>query len=209
LPPTHVWPALQVTPQAPQFAFAVFRSAHTPAQSVVPGEHAQLAFMHTRAPAQFCPQKPQLCLSLVRSTHEDPHRASPVEHAGPHAPPLHTSAPRQRVPQAPQLFASDERSTHALPPRPIPMHSVSPAEHEQEPPMQGAPVGHAFPQLPQFAFDVWTLTHAAPPPGPAPSHMVSPVEQPMTHAPAEHIEPPGHRLPQPPQLRGSVCVSVH
>jgi hypothetical protein len=83
LPVTQVCPGLQVMPQAPQFAFAVFRSAHTPAQSVVPAGHAQLLFTHTRLPAQFWAQNPQLCLSLVRSTQAFPHRASPVEQAGP------------------------------------------------------------------------------------------------------------------------------
>jgi hypothetical protein len=214
LPETHVCPGEHASPQAPQFAFDVFRSAQTPAQSVVPGLHAQLLFMHTSAPAQICPQNPQLFLLLVRSTHELPHRASPEPQAAEHVPALHACPPMHRLPQAPQLVALDCRSTQTFArppgPPPIPMHSVSPAAHMQEPPMHGAPTGHALPQLPQFVFDVWRSTQVIPPPPiPPPMQAVRPVEQPITHDPAEHIVPPGQRLPQPPQLRGSVCVFVH
>jgi hypothetical protein len=90
LPLTQVWPGLHAVPHAPQLAFDVFKSAHTPAQSVVPAVHWQALFTHTRAPAQICPQKPQLVLSLVRLTHELPQRASPEPHAAEHMPALHT-----------------------------------------------------------------------------------------------------------------------
>jgi hypothetical protein len=206
----QVWPALHETPQAPQFAADVVKSAHTPAQSVVPVRQAQALLTHTRAPEQIWPQNPQLVLSLVRSTQEFPQRASPDPHAAEQVPRLHTSPPVQRLPHEPQLAPLDWRLTHALPPPPGPpivMQAVSPAGHMHEPPMQGAPVGQAFPQLPQLAFDVCRSTQAVPPLPPA--HAVSPVEHPATHVPPEHMSPPGQRFPQPPQLRGSVWGSVH
>jgi hypothetical protein len=197
----------------------VFKSAHTPAQSVVPAVHAQLLFTQISAPVQICPQNPQLALSLVRLTHELPQRASPAPHAGEHTPALHTVPPRHRlphIPHIPQLAPFDWRSAQTAPPPPPPppppMHAVWPAGHMQEPPMQGAPAGHAFPQAPQFPFDVCRSTQVMPPPPPPkpppPAQSVRPVEQPMTHVPAVHIVPAGQRLPHPPQFRGSICVFV-
>jgi hypothetical protein len=193
----------------PQLAFEVVKSAHTPAQSVVPVGHAQALLTHTRLPPQTCPQKPQLVLSLVRFTHELPHRASPDPHAAEHCPMLHASPPMQPFPHDPQFAALDCKSAHTNPGPPLPMvmQAVSPAGHMHAPCMQGAPVGQAFPQAPQLAFDVCRSTHVMPPR--PPMHAVSPVEQPCTQLPVVHMLSPGHRLPQPPQFLGSVCVSVH
>jgi hypothetical protein len=60
------------------------------------------------------------------------------------------------------------------------------------------------PQAPQLRLLLRTLTHAFP-------HMLrpAPVLHPAAQAPATHIEPAGHALPQPPQFRGSICVSEH
>jgi hypothetical protein len=194
----------------PQLALDVVRSAHTPAQSVVPEGQAQLLFTHTRLAPQICPQNPQLVLLFVRFTHELPHRASPEPHAAEHMPMLQVSPIVQRLPHDPQLPPLDCRSTHAMPPPPGPpivMQAVSPAGHIHEPFMQGAPVGHWFPQPPQLAFDVSRSTHVMPlrPPG----QEVNPVEQPVAQLPATHMLPPPQRLPQPPQFLGSVWVSVH
>jgi hypothetical protein len=205
LPVTHVWPGLHEVPHAPQFALDVCKSAHVPAQSVVPGAQAHALFTHTRVPEQICPQNPQFLGSLVRSTHELPHCASPEPHAAEHIPALHTSERRQRFPHDPQSVDADWRFTQTELP-PMPMHSVSAAGHMQAPPMQGAPIGHWLPQPPQLPLEVCVLTQVIPPMPPGQS--VRPVEQPMTQLPAVHIVPPGHRLPHPPQFRGSVCVLV-
>jgi hypothetical protein len=210
---TQCCPAAHVVPQLPQFAALVVRSAHTPAQSVVPDGHAQSPFEHTRFPAQLCAQKPQLFLSFWRSTHALPHFASPEPQLAEHAPALHTWPIMQRVPQAPQSLALVWRSTHVLPiigPMPMPVHAVSPEGQEQAPPEHVPPNGHAVPQAPQLALLVCRSTHVVPIIGPMPPvHAVSPVGQPAVHTPFTQVLAMPQWVPHAPQLRGSVSVSVH
>jgi hypothetical protein len=59
-----------------------------------------------------------------------------------------------------------------------------------------------FPQLPQFAKFVCSSTHVAP-------QSDRPAAHPAVHAPPMHVVPGRHRLSQPPQFAGSLCVSVH
>lgn len=58
-------------------------------------------------------------------------------------------------------------------------------------------MGHAVPQVPQFAASVWVLVHW-------PLHTVWPLAQP--HCPALQLLPPVQALPQVPQFALSVCV---
>jgi hypothetical protein len=207
---THCCPAAQDVPQVPQLAALVARSAQTPPQSVVPLGQAQAPLEQMRLPAQSSEQKPQLFLSVRRSTHELLHLARPDPHVIEQVPVLHTEPPMQAVPQLPQSMALVWRLTHVR--RPMkPVHAVSPAGQAQVPPVHVPPVGHALPQAPQSALLVWRFTQAMPPmPMPMPAaQAVSPVGQPMVHVPFTHVSPPGQRVPQDPQLRGSVPVLVH
>jgi hypothetical protein len=66
-----------------------------------------------------------------------------------------------------------------------------------------------LPHVPQLALLVCRFTQTIPfPIIPPPGHSVSPVAQPAVHEPATQVLSGGQRLPHPPQLRGSVSVSV-
>lgn len=92
-------------PQLPQFAALDVRSAHTPAQSVVPLGQAQSPFEHVRLLAQICAQNPQLSLSVSRFTHWLPHFARPEPQTIEQVPVLQTSPPVHRFPHVPQFAA--------------------------------------------------------------------------------------------------------
>jgi hypothetical protein len=47
LPALQIWPAAQVTPQAPQFRGSVAGNVQTPPQSMAPGAHTQLPAWQT------------------------------------------------------------------------------------------------------------------------------------------------------------------
>jgi hypothetical protein len=77
--------------------------------------------------------------------------------------------------------------------------------------LQGAPVGQAVPQAPQFLTSISRLLQVENvwPLGPVAVHKVRPpVPQPATHAPLEHVVPIEQALPHPPQLLLSVCGST-
>jgi hypothetical protein len=63
-------------------------------------------------------------------------------------------------------------------------------------------VGHVVPQAPQFVMLVVRSTQA-------PLQDVSPVAQPVVQTLFTHSSPMVQRLPQPPQLRGSLVGSTH
>jgi len=76
--------------------------------------------------------------------------------------------------------------THVLP------HAVWPGGHVHAPAVQVAPVGHTWPQEPQFVKDVCVFTHVVPH-----TSGVAPVQM---QAPATHIAVGGHALPHVPQF---------
>jgi hypothetical protein len=93
---------------------------------------------------------------------------------------------------------------------PIPLHGVSPAGHTHVPLSHAPPNGHPLPHAPQFALLVWRSTHVMPIiPNPPPGQDVWPAGQPAWQDPFTHMLPPPQCTPQPPQLRGSLLVSVH
>jgi hypothetical protein len=58
-----------------------------------------------------------------------------------------------------------------------------------------------LPHVPQSKGSVFVSTHA-------PAQFVRPAPHEVAHAPSEHTWPAAQRMPQPPQLFGSLCVSV-
>ncbi len=205
IPFVQMCPGRQATPHPPQFCVLVLRFAQTPEQLLVPAGQAQLLFMQTRLPRHTCAQKPQLSLSFCKSTHEFPHRARPEPQLLEHAPLLQTCPIMQRFPHDPQLPALDCKSTHACWPMPT-EQTVVPGVQRQLPFMHDAPNGHWFPHAPQLPLLVWRSTQTLPIRA---MHDVCPVGHPIWHAPLMHWLPPPQRLLHVPQLRGSVCVSVH
>jgi hypothetical protein len=201
-------PAAHVVPQVPQLAPSVERSAHVPAQFVVPEGHPHAPFVQMRLLPQICEQSPQFCLLVCRSAHDAmtpvPHSVKPeaVQRIA-QTPSLHSgSAPEQRSPQVPQFRVSLVTSTQLPNPPKWPAHCVSPVGHAQVPSVQRTPPAHAVPQAPQFLLSVDRSTQVVP-------QSVSPVSQVPLHAPATQVVPRMQRMPQPPQFAGSVSVSVH
>jgi hypothetical protein len=76
--------------------------------------------------------------------------------------------------------------------------------------LQGAPVGHAVPQAPQFLALVERLTQVeiVIPRGLIAVHRVRFDAQPATHIPPVHVVPGAQRMPHAPQLALSLCVSA-
>ncbi len=126
----------------------------------------------------------------------------PCEHSG--------ALASQAAPHMPQLALLAVRSTHEPKPPNPPAHCVSPLGQPHVPSLQGAPVGHAVPQAPQFLALVERLTQVEIiiPLGPIPVHRVRFDAQPATHVPPVHVVPGAQRMPQAPQLELSLCVSA-
>jgi hypothetical protein len=199
LPPGHT------LPQAPQLLASLVVFLHTPPQHVAPAPH-------------LVPQAPQLLGSVVVLVHTVPltagqegaapdqpgRRALPWQHddggehgvVGVQVPLLQVLPPGHTLPQAPQLFTSLSRGL-------------------QEPPQQVEPAPHTLPHAPQLLASVVVLVHTVPltagQEGAAPDqpgrralpwqhddggeHGVMGVQVPLLQ-----VLPPGHTLPQAPQL---------
>jgi hypothetical protein len=93
---------------------------------------------------------------------------------------------------------------------PMPVHAVSPAGHAHTPFSHAPPNAHAVPHAPQFALLVCRSTHIMPIiPNPPPGHDFWPAGQPAWQVPFTQMLFAPQWMPQPPQLRGSLLVSVH
>lgn len=103
-------------------------------------------------------------------------------------------APEQIVPHAPQFCGSVPKSTQR------PLHSVVPAGHAHEPPLQVCPAGQLRPHAPQLFGSLVTSMHTPP-------QSVRPVGQ--RHAPALHAWSMRQRVPHAPQLRTSLESDTH
>lgn len=115
--------ALQLLPQAPQFALSVVRLTHVVSHFVWSAGHcaAQVPLKQTWPAAQDAPQEPQCCTSLLVSTQVPLQFVAPAAQA--QLPSVQLAPPEQVVPHAPQLEALVCRLTHAPP------HAVVPAAH--------------------------------------------------------------------------------
>jgi hypothetical protein len=123
------------------------------------------------------------------------HSVSPVGQPAVHVPPTQVLSGPQRLPQLPQLRGSVSVSVH------VPLHFVSPPPQTHVPFVQLAPVPHWVPHAPQSNGSVVRSTHAL-------LQLVVPPVQVVVHTPCEHTCPVAQTSPQPPQLFGSLCVSV-
>ena len=153
-----------------------------------------MPLMQTVPEEQALPHAPQLAFEVCRSAHVP--LQSMVPGAQVQALLLQTWLFAQLTPHRPQLLSSVLRLTHELP------HLARPLEQAAEqllllqtcPPMQRLP--HE-PQLsPSEVRSAQERMHITSLPG-------------HWQLPATHDAPMGHRLPQPPQLRSSVCGSTH
>jgi hypothetical protein len=128
-------------------------------------------------------------------------------------PPTHAEPGMHALPQPPQLRVSVCVSLHPVMQHVWPKLHVGPPLHPigwHMPLRHPAPGAHALPQPPQLrgslvvslqpvAQHVWPKLHVGPP-----SQPIGGWQLPPTHA-----EPGAQALPQPPQLRTSLVVSLH
>lgn len=142
------------------------------------------------------PQLPQLFALVFTSTQAGPHEVCPVAHPATHAPATHELAGPHVLPHDPQLRASVCVSVQR------PLHVVSPAGQTQALPAQLAPTPHCVPHVPQSNGSDVRLTHAL-------LQLFSPAAHVVVHTPSEHTWPAAHAVLQPPQLFGSLLMSVH
>ena len=152
--------------------------------------------LHVWPSAHAVPHAPQFVASLWMFTQLSPHIVEPDVHT--HAPPEHTRPARHALPQVPQFKTSVMGSTQ------LRLHSVSvPQSVAQLPERHTEGAGHTAPPLvehaPQFIGSLVTLTQVAPQRVSPPLHM---------HALATQLSVVGHALPQLPQWRLFVVVSV-
>jgi len=83
----------------------------------------------------------------------------------------------------------------------MPLHDVRPPPHTHLAPMQLAPLLHTLPHAPQSNGSVVRSTHAF-------AQSVRPGPHVAVHTPSEQTWLGPHLIPQPPQLSGSLFVSV-
>jgi hypothetical protein len=83
-----------------------------------------------------------------------------------------------------------------------PVQALSPEGHAHVPFVQDPPAAQAVPHVPQLPMLVWRSTQV-------PLHIESPVAHPVVQTLFTHSSPIMQRLPQPPQLRGSLVGSMH
>ena len=230
MPPAHVSPAMQAFPQVAQLFGSVAVSVHPVVQQVCVPVHAapplQPIGWHMLAtqvfPAgQATPHPPQFLGSLVVSKQPfgqhfwtPPHGGPPLQViVGVHVPERHTSPGLQAIPQPPQLSVSSLVLVHP------------PGQHFS-PPKQGGPPKHVNVDLHVLATQVSPGAHTLPqPPQLFASLVVSLQPLPQHFCPGKHGGPPlqvvaglqtlaaqvlpiGQETPQPPQLAGSLVVSL-
>jgi hypothetical protein len=203
---------MQAVPHTPQFRRSACRYTQVPAQFVNGDEQTHLPPAHVKLPGQATPQKLQLLLLVDRSAHVVPQSEVPERHWATHWPlEQYGVVAGQALPHTPQLALSDVRSTQL--PRPsVPgaAHWVSPEGHVQARFTQSPPaaqmIPHALQLLGSMARLVQTTIGVSPCIGGV-MQVVRPASpQPATHVPPLQVLPPGHALPQAPQLLGSVSV---
>jgi hypothetical protein len=193
-------------PQAPQCAGFELVSTHWPPQFVVPpvqfSVHTPLA--QTWPEPQVVPQPPQLFGSVCVFRHCVPHFVKPLLQMSWHEPLAHEFTPfggsAQETPQVPQFVSLVCVFTHWLPHFVNPLLQLKP----HTPPLQvrvpfAGASGQLVVQFPQCDGSDDVATHC-------PLQLVVPVGQFTVHVPFEHTCPPGHALPQLPQLLLSVCL---
>lgn len=146
-------------------------------------------------------QAPQWLGFVSVSTHELPQRANPELQVKSHVPPLHTAVPlagaSQALLHAPQWLTLTSVSAHTVP------HSSKPSSHAKShvpaeqvrDPFDGT--GQALPHIPQLSTDVCVSTQEPP-------QSTRGAVQLSLQPPRSHTWPVGHRLPQVPQLSGSL-----
>jgi hypothetical protein len=222
-PSGHAWS------QPPQFSGSLVVSLHpegqhcsfpsqTPASPhTVAGRHIESS--HGLPGGHAWLQPPQLSGSLVVSVHPSAQHVCPPVHD---APPLHVwqMAPAHVAPggqgwsQPPQLFGSVSMSVH-----PEVQHCSTPVH--TGPPLQDAgawhiaathvsPAGQAWSQPPQFFGSVLMSAQPDAQHCSTPAHTGPPWQEAgAVQTAATHASPEGQGWSQPPQLFGSVSMSVH
>jgi hypothetical protein len=182
----------------------------------------QVLSTHMSPPPQTTPQPPQLFGSLVSLRQPEGQQMSPVGHGGPplqvdallHMPPTHVSPAAQGRPHAPQFFGSVLVLVHPVAQHCSPFVQTGPPLQLggtwHMPPRHCAPVAHAMPHMPQLFGSVSMLVQ------PLGQHCSTPVQTgpPAQFAgavqlPETQVNVGGQGLAQPPQLFGSVSMSVH
>jgi hypothetical protein len=225
---TQVSPAGQTTPHPPQFFGSVAVLVHIASQQTSPVAQTPHVGGWQMPPAQLSPvgqafpHLPQLFGSVSMSVQPVwQHCSTPVQTGPPlhdiggvHTPPTHVSPVAQTSPHPLQFFGSVLVSVH-----PLGQHCSTPVQ--TGPPLQVAaalqtapthvsPGAQAMPHPPQLSGSVSMSVHplaqhcSAPRHGGWPLHVV-----PGMQLLSEHWLPGGQTSPHPPQLFGSVVVSVH
>jgi hypothetical protein len=171
---------------------------------------------HASFALQALPQLPQCCGSMRKSVQTV--AVPTVQALGTGAtqlqlPPEQICPAAHWLPQAPQFCASELTLVQKPWPPPVmqALGCAAPQLVTQPPAEQSVPAAHTVLQLPQWSGSVWKLVQI--PLGPLPhalgaaaGHWQAPtVEPPGT----EQLCPPGHCMPQPPQLASSLWVSTH
>jgi hypothetical protein len=165
VPFTHVIPAAQAVPHAPQLAGSLARVTHAPAHMVCPAAHWVVHWPEAQAcpAAQTVPQAPQLAGSVARVTHAPEQMVCPGGHWVVHCPEAQACPAAQAVPQAPQLAGSLARVTqvpeHIVCPDAQPLGSVGAV---QVPWTQVCPSGQWWLQCPQWCRSVVRFTQVLP-----------------------------------------------
>lgn len=159
-PPEQSLPALQKTPQAPQFVGSRAMSTHRFKQRVSPGPHGaeQVPVSQNELAEQALPQRPQCSCDVFRSTHAPEHSEKPASHPGTQVPAAQWEVAEQALPQRPQCCGCVRRSAQ----RPPQLTSWSPhGMGRQAPREHSSPKAQATPQAPQCCRSLCRLTQAA------------------------------------------------
>jgi hypothetical protein len=204
LPETHDAPLSQTLPQPPQL-FGSFEVSTQPPLfgqllSPDPQTHAMTPpTVWQEAPApQTTPHAPQLKLSMLRLTQEETPFAVHVVGAfagQPHMLLVQTPPTAHALPHVPQLLGSLVRSKHPF------AQAVFGAWHTHMLFTHASPIGHTLLQVAQWAGSLAVLVQTEP------QRLGIPAGQ--LQFPPLQVAPTAQGMLQPPQLFGSVSVSVH
>jgi hypothetical protein len=234
IPLTQAWLGPQNIPQPPQLLGSLLSSTHwlkqfwsgpgqtMPLHTSPPpgcGKQHPPAWQRFAPAGQALPQPPQLARSFWVSMHLVPQHVLPAgqpviwQFTCWQVPAMHDAPAAQALPQVPQFFGS----VLVLTSQPSPTclsQSAKPALHalmwqalarQAVLPLVTGP--HTVPQAPQLFESLAVFAQVTPQQvwldGQAP-----PLPQAPTQTPPEHDSPTPQALPQPPQLAGSVCVSI-
>jgi hypothetical protein len=181
-PALHCAGAGHPASQAPQFFGSVWTLVHVPQVLCPVGQH--IDWVHVCEPGQGVPQLPQWSSDCVRSKHPGvplsalhctmgpPPSTTPasVGHVKTHSDWMHVAVActvpatggRHCAPHVPQFWLSLVRSKQPATPGHVTMGSVQGAWHCEA--WQMSPVGHMWPQLPQFSQSVAVLAPQLLPP---------------------------------------------